>query len=165
MNNFLKWVGWFLLCVILQSALVPHVAILGVKPDLLILVLFYLSVKAGMMPGIYAGFFLGLGQDLFAAELLGQNALAKTFTGFVCGIFNERVMRLDPIMRGLLLFVAFVINDIIVMLVHIIKTDGDMGVLLMELLVVTLPRAFYTLVIALIPFIWINIIKPPRLVD
>jgi rod shape-determining protein MreD len=165
MNAFLKWAGWFLLCVVLQSTLVPHAAVMGVRPDLLLLVLFFLSVRAGMMTGAFAGFFLGLGQDLFAADLLGQNALAKSVTGFVCGIFNERVMSLNPIMRALLLLQAFIINDIIVMLVHIVKTDSEPGVLVTELLVVTLPRAVYTLIVSLIPFVWVNIIKPPRMVD
>jgi rod shape-determining protein MreD len=165
MNSVLKWAGWFLLCAILQSTLVPHIAILSVKPDLLLLTLFFLSTKAGVIPGVYVGFFLGLGQDLFSPSLLGQNALAMSITGALCGLFNERVMRLDPIMRAVLLFAAFFVNDTIIMMVHIVKADGSMSVLFTELLVVTLPRALYTLFFSAIPFIWVNIIKPPRLMD
>ena len=156
---------WFLMCAVLQSTLIPHVAIMGVKPDLLLLALFILSTKVGVMPGVYAGFILGLGQDLFSPSLLGQNALAMTVTGAVCGLFNERVMRLDPIMRAVLLFAAFVLNDAIVMLVQIVKSDGRAGTLFLELLVVTLPRALYTLAFSAIPFVWINFVKPRRLVD
>jgi len=153
------------LCVILQSTLVPHIAIMSIKPDLPLLVLFYLAIRFGMMPGTYVGFFLGLGQDLFSPSLLGQNALAMSVVGFVCGIFNVRVMRLDPVMRVVLIVVAFLANDIIVALVHIVKSDAGAGTLFIDILVVTLPRAAYTLVFALIPFLWVNIIKPPRMVD
>jgi rod shape-determining protein MreD len=165
MNTVLKWAGWFLLCVVLQSTLVPHIAIISVKPDFVLLVLFLMAVKFGMMPGVYVGFFLGLGQDIFSADLLGQNTLAMSVTGFVCGLFNERVMRLDIVMRAVILLLAFFVNDIIVTIVHITKADGNTGALLMELLIVTLPRAAYTLLFAIIPFVWTNIIKPPRLVD
>ena len=165
MNVFLKWAGWILLCVVLQSTLAPHFAILSVKPDFVLLVLFLLSVKFGMMPGVFVGFFLGLGQDLFSADLLGQNALAMSVTGFVCGLFNERVVRLDLIMRAVVLLLAFFADDIIVMVVHIVKANGESSVFFMELLVATLPRAAYTLLFAIIPFVWTSIIKPPRLVD
>jgi len=164
-NVILKWLGWFLLCVILQSTVVPYIAIMSVKPDLPMLALFFMATRFGMMHGVYAGFFLGLGHDLFAPGLLGQNALAMGIVGFISGIFNERVMRLDPIMRGVLIIVAFLVNDIILMLVQIMKSDADAGTLLMELLAVTLPRAAYSLLFAMIPFVWTNIIKPPRLVD
>lgn len=165
MNIVLKWVGWILLCVILQSTLVPYMAVMSVKPDLPLIALFYLSLSLGVMPGVYVGFFLGLGQDLFAPGLLGLNALAKSVTGFVVGLFNERVVRLDPIMRMVLLIAMFTINDTIAMLVHVVRADGSAGAFFTELLAVTLPRALYSLVFAAIPLVWVNLVKPPRLVD
>jgi rod shape-determining protein MreD len=164
-NAVLKWTGWFLLCAILQSTLVPYIAVFSTEPDLMLMALFFLATKAGVMPAVFVGFFLGLGNDLFAPSLLGQNALAMTVTGALCGLFNERVMRLDPIMRAVLLVVAFIVNDTVAMMVHVLKTDGQMTVVFMELLVATLPRAFYTLCVSIIPVIWVNIIRPPRLVD
>jgi rod shape-determining protein MreD len=105
-NAILKWAGWFLLCAILQSTLVDNIAVFGIKPDLLMLVLFNMSVAYGIMPGVYVGFFIGLGQDLFSPGLLGQNALAMSAAGFFSGLFNERVMRLDPLLRAALLAAA-----------------------------------------------------------
>ncbi|MCL2183807.1 MAG: rod shape-determining protein MreD [Chitinispirillia bacterium] len=165
MNSALRWAGWFLVCAILQSTLVPHIAIMTVKPDLPLLALFFLATKAGVMPGVLVGFFLGLGHDLFSPGLLGSNSLAMGLTGALCGLFNERVMRLDPIMRAVLMLAAFFVNDTVVMLVHLLKVDGAVSTLFMELLVVTLPRSVYTLACSAIPFIWITVIKPQRLVD
>ncbi len=165
MNVALKWAGWIILCVILQSTLVPYIAVMSCKPDLPIVALFYLSLRLGVMPGVYVGFFLGLGQDLFSQSVLGQIALAKSVAGFVAGLFNERVVRLDPITRGALLIAVFVLNDAIVMLVQIVKSDGSAGMFFTELLMVTLPRALYSLVFAAIPLVWVNVVKPHRLID
>jgi len=165
MNIALKWAGWIILCVILQSTLVPYLAVMSCKPDLPLVALFYLALRLGVMPGVYVGFFLGLGQDLFSQSVLGQIALAKSVTGFVIGLFNERVVRLDPITRGALLIAMFVLNDAIVMLVQIVKSDGNAGTFFTELLMVTLPRALYSLVFAAIPIVWANVVKPQRLID
>ena len=161
-NNTFKWVVWFLVCIVLQSTLVPHISILSIKPDLLLLVLFLMSTKAGAMTGVYVGFFLGLGQDLFSPEILGQNALAKTVVGFFAGLFNERVIRMDPITQSVLLIIVFLLNDALVMSVQMVKTGGEPIIILGELLMITLPRAAYSLLLATLPFFWTNIIKPSR---
>jgi len=156
----MKWVIWFLVCIVLQSTLVPHISILTIKPDLLLLILFMMSTKAGPMTGLYVGFFLGLGQDLFSPEILGQNALAKTIVGFFAGLFNERVIRMDPVTQSVLLVIVFLLNDALIMSVQMVKTGGEPIVILGELLVVTLPRAVYSLLLATLPFIWTNFFKP-----
>ncbi|MFP4013224.1 MAG: rod shape-determining protein MreD [Chitinispirillaceae bacterium] len=155
-----KWTGLFLLCFILQSTLVPYVKIFGVQPDLILLVLFLLSIKAGVMPGVYIGFLLGLGQDLFSAEILGQNALAKTIVGFLAGLFNEKVIRLDPVLQAVLLIMIFAVNDAVVMTVQIVKMGDPLNLVAGELLTATLPRAMYSLVFAIVPFVWDNVIQP-----
>ncbi|MFP4164683.1 MAG: rod shape-determining protein MreD [Chitinispirillaceae bacterium] len=155
-----KWAGLFILCFILQSTLVPYVKIFGVKPDLILLALFVLSIKAGVMPGVYVGFLLGLGQDLFSPEILGQNALAKTIIGFIAGLFNEKVIRLDPFLQAVLLIMMFVVNDALMMTVQVIKMGSQLNLVAGELLSATLPRALYSLLFAIIPFIWDNYIQP-----
>jgi len=165
MNTVLKWAGWIILCVILQSTLVPYIAVMSFEPDLPLIALFYLSLSLGVMPGVYVGFFLGLGQDLFSQGFLGQTALAKSVTGFVGGLFNRRVVRLDPVTRGALLVALFILNDSLVMLVSIMKSDGGVGAFFSELLMVTLPRALYSLVFAAVPIVWAHAVRPARLVD
>lgn len=155
-----KWTGLFLLCFILQSTLVPHIKLFGVQPDLILLVLFLLSTKAGVMPGVYIGFLLGLGQDLFSPEILGQNALAKTIVGFIAGLFNEKVIRLDPVLQAVLLLMMFAVNDVVMMTVQIVKMGGQMDLVAGELLTATLPRAMYSLLFAILPFVWDNVIQP-----
>ena len=155
-----KWIAGFALCLVLQTTLVRVIAIAGITPDLLLLVLFLLGIRAGIMPCIYTGFLIGLGQDVYTPSVLGQNALATTVTGFFFGIFNEKLMRTDPIMKLVILFVGFAIHDIIFTVVTMVKIDAGTGLLFSELLTRTLPRAIYSIALASLVYVYNYFVKP-----
>jgi rod shape-determining protein MreD len=153
-RTVLKWIVFFILGFVLQTTVVPVISVYGVKPDLLILVLFMLAIKAGLTPAIYIGFFLGLAQDLYSPAVLGQNALSKTIAGSFAGLFNEKVMRIDLLLQGVLLLITFLLNDLIYFGVQVVKSGGTMDILGTEILVTTLPRALYSLLFAVVPLVW-----------
>lgn len=153
-KTIFKWIALFFGAFIVQSTLVKSVAIFGIKPDLLIVVLFVFATKTGVLPAVYAGFFLGLAQDLYSPAILGQNALAKTVVGVFSGMFNEKMMRLDPIFQAILLLVVFMLNDMVVSSVYMVKVGGGIGTLLAQLFMATLPRALYSLLFAALPYLW-----------
>lgn len=159
-ETILKWLGAFIICLILQTTLVPAVAIFGIQPDLIVMVLAFMCMQHGIMPGIYIGFFLGLGLDLYSPSLLGQNALAKTVIGFFLGLFNEKVMRTDPIMKIIILLIGFFIHDIIFFGAELLKNGNSLIPLIPELFTRTLPRAVYTIVVTFIVILWNTTIKP-----
>jgi rod shape-determining protein MreD len=154
MNNaIIRWAGLFFICFILQTTLVPVIGIFSVRPDLLMVALFLCAVRTGQMPGVWVGFILGLAQDLYAPSILGQNALSMSMAGFFAGFFNERVMRVDPLVQMVLLLFAFLIHDSLYYIVQIVKTGGSGGVVFHGLLTATVPRAFYSILFALLPYI------------
>jgi rod shape-determining protein MreD len=159
-GTILKWLAAIALCLVLQTTLVRVIAIAGIMPDLLVIVLFFLAIQSGVMPGIYVGFLLGLGQDLYTPSILGQNALAKTIIGFFIGLLNERVMRTDPIMKLIILIVSFIIHDIVFAIVTIVKIDASCSLLISELFTRTLPRALYSAVLAALFYVYSTIVKP-----
>jgi rod shape-determining protein MreD len=150
-TTFLKWFGIFLLCFVLQTTMVPFINIFGVHPDLPLVALFFLGFRTGPMPALWAGFFLGLAGDLYSPSILGQNTLSKTAAGFFAGIFNERVMRVDAVVQMVLLLLTFVVNDAVYLLVQLIKSGGGTGGIAWHGIVLTLPRALYSMLFALIP--------------
>jgi rod shape-determining protein MreD len=158
--DIIKWPLIFIAALVLQTSFVPVIAIGGVRPDLLVIALFFFSVKYGVIPGMFAGFFLGLGQDLYSPSLLGQNALAKTVIGAFVGMFNVRMMRTDSMIKTLLLLVTFLINDMLFYIIQIVKLHESVGVLFMGLLTKTFPRTLYSIVIAAFFFMWDMIPKP-----
>lgn len=159
-ETLLRWFCAVILCLILQTTLVPSIAIFGVQPDLLIIVLAFMCLKHGVMPGIYVGFFLGLVLDLYSPALLGQNALSKTVIGFFLGLFNEKVMRTDPLVKIIILLVSFFIHDILFFGVELLKNDNSLLPIIPELFTRTLPRAIYSTVLAFIVILWNTAIKP-----
>ncbi len=159
-ETVLKWLGLIIICVVLQTSLIPLMSIWGIQPDLLLIVLFFLSIRHGMNPGIFVGFLLGLGLDLFTPAHLGQHALAKTITGCFLGSFNEKVVRTDPIFKAVIIVIGFVIHDIVFSGVEFIKNDSSLSLLPMELLTQTLPRSLYTIVIISLVYVWRFTIQP-----
>jgi rod shape-determining protein MreD len=137
---------------VLQTTVVPLIGVSGIIPDLLMTALFFLALRNGQMAAVGAGFFLGLAQDLFSApSILGQNALSKTIAGFFAGFFNERMMRVDFVFQIVLLFVTFLVNDAVYFIVQAVKTDG--GGVVHNLVATSVPRALYSMVFALLPYI------------
>jgi rod shape-determining protein MreD len=159
-RSILIWFALFFAAFVLQTTLAPSVAILTVKPDLIIIVLFLMAMKTGIMPAVFIGFAIGLGQDLYTPGILGQNALAKTIAGFAAGVFNEKVMRVDPLLEIVLLLLTFLVNDIAYSLVNIVKFGYTFAAFGMSVLTFTLPRAIYSLLIALVHILWEYYFKP-----
>jgi rod shape-determining protein MreD len=159
-SDAVKWVLVFMVSLILQTSFVPVITIAGVKPDLLLIALFFFSIKYGVMPGIFVGFALGLGQDLYSPSLLGQNALAKTITGAFIGLFNERTMRSDPLIKTVLLLLVFLIHDAVFLTIQIVKLGGPLSILFLGLLTKCMPRALYSIAVAVLFYIWELIPKP-----
>lgn len=75
-----------ILLVILQSTLLNKIAIQGVKPDLSLLAMIYLSNKNGKMLGQTLGFCSGLVEDFLSVSPLGFNGFIKTLIGFLFGL-------------------------------------------------------------------------------
>jgi rod shape-determining protein MreD len=151
---YLKWPLLFVGCFILQTSLAPSMAIFGIKPDLLMIVLFFFSVRYGIMPGVIVGFFMGLTQDLYTPALLGQNALTMTIIGACSGLFNEKVMRTDPFVKTIILFVMFLVHDIIFMIVLLALNTHHFSIMIADLFLKTIPRGLYSAAIAALFYAW-----------
>jgi len=156
----IKWFAFFCICLILQTSLIPLIAILGIQPDLLFALLFFICMKHGVIPGIFTGFFMGLGLDLYAPALLGQHALSKTVTGFFLGNFNEKIFRTDPILKTIIIIIGFLLHDTLFNGIQLLKNGEQLSHILIQLLTVTIPRAVYTIIIILLVYFWDSEIKP-----
>ena len=68
------------------------IAISGFKPDLILLYLLMRFSGRGVILPVFAGFGLGLVQDIIGGGFLGVFALSKSITGFTIGkIFTEKI--------------------------------------------------------------------------
>jgi rod shape-determining protein MreD len=141
---------------LIQLTLINSITILGLKPDLIMVVVVVFSSLKGAKEGTVSGFASGLLQDIFSAGLLGINALVKTVIGFTCGIvkekiFHEHILFIIPVIT----FIASFMQSIIILL--LLRAFGTEYNLAWSLKQVALPEALYSSLLS--PFIFLAINK------
>src|SRR5512135_2948084 len=92
------------ICIVLQSTILGRVAIRGVRPDLAMLVLVFVSVRRGPMVGQVSGFATGFLEDLMNVSPLGFHSLMRTIIGFLYGLLSGNVF-IDPFLMPIVLTV------------------------------------------------------------
>ena len=141
---------------VIQLTLINSVAILGLKPDLIMVVVVVFSLLKGEKEGAISGFASGLLQDIFSTSLLGINALAKTVIGFTCGIlkekiFHEHILFIIPVIT----FIASFMQSILIF--WLLRAFGIEYNLTWSLKQIALPEALYSSLLS--PFIFLAINK------
>jgi rod shape-determining protein MreD len=92
------------ICILLQSTILGKIAIRGVRPDLALIVLIFVSVRRGSMVGQVSGFATGFLEDLMNVSPLGFHSLMRTVIGYVYGLLSGN-MFIDPILLPIILTV------------------------------------------------------------
>lgn len=81
------------LALLLHITVLDHIKILGVKPDLLLIVVIFFGLFLGREIGLESGLAAGLFKDLFALDFFGINAFAFTLTGLLAGLLGTQFSR------------------------------------------------------------------------
>ncbi len=83
--------------------------------DLVLIVVVYIALKAGPVPGLVAGTVAGLIQDALSNPILGIGGLAKTLVGFLAGVLATQFILTGPLPRLVMLVMATVVHAAIFM--------------------------------------------------
>jgi rod shape-determining protein MreD len=127
---------------LLQTAIVPSLAIGGIQPDLFLILLFGLSLSAGPELTATAGFFIGLYQDSLSGAPLGLNAFALSLIGFMVNRLSRQVKTTDLLGRFAMLCLAGLLSGLItLLLLRFFHTPRPIA---SALLWTALPGALYT---------------------
>jgi rod shape-determining protein MreD len=148
MKRVVTWVLLFLIGVLLQTTMMPQLAIAGVYPDAVVILIVILSLDHGRLSGIWGGFFIGLLLDVYSPGLLGQQALAKTITGGFVGFFSRERIDLGPVGQLIIMVGAVAIHDIIFYVPSLDSASRDLGTISLFVFTTALPRALYTALLA-----------------
>ena len=94
----------------IQSVLLPHISVWGVKPDLGFVAVCLVGIIAGELDGLLVGLALGWAMSLFSAQDLISGAVLKGTVGFVAGLVGRQVVYLSPaiLVAGLLIVSSLV---------------------------------------------------------
>lgn len=101
---------------VIQSTIVPLVAIVGVVPDLILILLVYFTLRMGQLHGTILGFIYGFLLDLITGNIFGSAMISKTLSGFVTGYFyNENKLDLyfKSVIFSLIVFLSSTIDSFI----------------------------------------------------
>jgi len=102
------------LALFLQASWVGTIAIFGIGPDIVIIVLVFIGITCGQIEATVLGFVSGLLIYIYnPGASLGINALANSLIGFGVGYSRVGIVAEDIQVQAAILFVANLLHDII----------------------------------------------------
>ena len=98
-----QFVLGLLACASAQAALLGAISVGGVRPDLFVLLVFFLSPRVSPEVATLQGFVIGLCQDALSGGPLGLRAFTYTFLGFVTAWLSHDLYTEKPLAQFWLL--------------------------------------------------------------
>ena len=95
-GTFYLLILWTVAGLLVRASAERTIAIFGVVPDLLTLVVIYWALAGGGLAGVLAGFLVGIIADADAGRTLGLTAGALAAIGYVAGSAGSSLHRERP---------------------------------------------------------------------
>ena len=153
MNRVLPTTAAILGAALLQVGLAPYIAIAGVVPNVLQLVVVTLALVEGPAAGATAGFAAGLLFDLLGAGPVGPMVLVLTVTGYMAGLLHENMFAEGWLLPLTVLAIASLASA----LAYGVLLDilGAGGPFMVAFFLKMLPEALYDTALALLVYPWL----------
>lgn len=139
-----------LVAFIFQATVVPHMAVLGAKPDIVIILTALYGFTYGPQIGTVAGFFGGLLGDLLSGPHVGVGLISKSIVGFFAGLVKRAIFVENVLLTMLAIFIATCINQFIY--VGFMFLLGEATPIKVLITGIVLPSATYNTILA--PFVY-----------
>ncbi len=107
---------------VFQTTILHSFTILGVRPDIVLILTFFIGVNLGEDKGTTLGFALGLIQDCLSSTLLGANAFSKGVVGFIFGYLRDKIIFENTFSQFTFILLASLIDAAIVSLILFLTT-------------------------------------------
>jgi rod shape-determining protein MreD len=105
---------------ILQSTILPHIALYRAVPDLALGIVVYSAYVNGTMTGQVSGFFSGLFLDFLSSAPLGMNCLIRTLIGALAGAIKGTFFLDMVFLPVILCALATVAKAVILFVLHLV---------------------------------------------
>ena len=125
---------------------------LGVKPDLLFIVIVYLSYNFGPFYGETCGFIGGLLHDCVSRSPFGLLAFPKMAIGFIAGMLGKDVFKNNLLTIMLLMFIASLVKGVITLMLCYAFSESSVS----QVITVIIPEAVYNSFVSPIIFILLD---------
>ena len=150
----IKYVVIYFLLLFIETNLLHLISIKNITPDLILVYVLLVSMREKRNKVVIVGFASGLIQDVFTTKLFGLFALSKTITGFLGGFFQQRRIEYKLLYLSAVFFVLIFIHELIYQIIYSLGGDISFSTLLFYSII---PRTIYTLAVAVIFYLIINL--------
>jgi rod shape-determining protein MreD len=96
----------------------------GIKPDLGLILVFFIGLIYGEIEGILLGLMIGLLMDLFSGGALGPNVVSKTLLGWTSGMLCKTLLNVNSFFTLGSVFCLSLLNGFIGFLFVYLITGG-----------------------------------------
>ncbi len=147
---FLYIIVGFIIIIFQMSNLVNSFKIGGIKPNIILSYIVYISLTTEVSFSESISFVTGLMEDIFTGAFLGVNSFTKTVLSFILNRFKTKIFTEKSFSVFIVILLAdFLNNFIYFLLISIFERDIDFYMILVK---ITLPEAFYTAVLSVFLF-------------
>lgn len=136
----LLYLGLVIFLVPLQTILLPHVTVWGIKPDMGLLASAFIGLLAGELEGLLMGVAIGWVLSVFSAGELWLAVLTKGGVGFLAGLLGRQVVHVTPAFVGVGLLLISLLTGVAAVLTFK-NIEGPMIWQILQLIV--LPQACF----------------------
>ncbi|MBK7259989.1 MAG: rod shape-determining protein MreD [Ignavibacteriae bacterium] len=142
-----------LAALLLQTMILPYVAVGTIVPDAVLIWIVYLAITRGHIAGSTAGFFLGLILDVLMGgdSMLGLSAFTKTLAGFLAGYAfseNKTLQTLSTSRFPIIVAITALVHNQFYFLVSLQGSDIPLESVVLRY---GIPATIYTGLLALLP--------------
>ncbi|MCS7219942.1 MAG: rod shape-determining protein MreD [Anaerolineae bacterium] len=135
---------------LLQSVLLPLIAILGVQPDLILLAVMSWTLLRGLVEGLVWAFIGGLWLDLLSGGPFGLSSLVLVLVVFLISLLEANLFREHIILVMVIAIGAGLLHGALYLL--LLRLGGHPAATLAALWRIVIPAAIYTSLLTPIVF-------------
>ena len=135
---------------LVQSTIVGHYSLLDARPDIPMIILFFLAIKSGRVQSVFYGFLIGFLIDVYSPEYLGFNAFTMSLIAFLLNTISNKLSLELPALKISVAFAACLLHDIIYLLLYtgfdyimafrLLFTENLMGEIYSTLIILALSK-------------------------
>jgi len=153
MSRVLPTIAAILAAALLQAGLAPYLAIGGVVPNFLLVVVVTLALVEGPAAGASAGFAAGLIFELLGSGPVGPMVLVLTVTGYMAGLLHENMFAEGWLLPLTVLAIASIASTLAYGLM--LDLLGAGGPFVLTFFTKILPEALYDTALGLLIYPWL----------
>lgn len=155
----MKIILWSLLLIFIsafQSSISNPIEAGGIRPDFILITVYFLGMYKGEVRGGLTGALLGFFLDITSAGPVYSNVFLKSFIGYLAGVIGRWVHNPGYLLHMVLIFLVSLIQGLIMILIFLFLGTAQIPG---DVLYIALPQAVFDGILGGIIYSFISLIR------